>query len=97
MHDNFSGRGNHISNALYAIKEEFRGKGIGKMLAKHSIKTSKECGYKAMQFNSVVSTNIASIRLWESLGLIRAGQIKNAFIKDNNEVADIYIYHKLFY
>ena len=97
LHDNFPGRGNHISNALYAIKKEFRGKGIGKMLGEHSIRISKECGYKAMQFNSVVSTNIASVHLWESLGFTRVGQINNAFIKDNDDVVDIYIYYKSLY
>ncbi|WP_010233019.1 GNAT family N-acetyltransferase [Clostridium arbusti] len=97
LHGNFPGRGKHISNALYAIKKEFRGKGIGKMLGQHSIEIAKECGYKAMQFNSVVSTNIASVCLWEGLGFIRVGQIKNAFIKYNNEIVDIYIYHKSFY
>lgn len=97
LHDNFPGRGNHIANALYAVKKEFRGQGIGKILGEHSIKTSKECGYKAMQFNSIVSTNIASVRLWETLGFNRVGQIEKAFVKENNEVADIYIYHKSFY
>lgn len=48
LHDNFLGMGNHVANALYAIKKEFRGKSIGKILGKHSIKISKECGYKAM-------------------------------------------------
>ncbi|MDP4146670.1 MAG: N-acetyltransferase [Bacillota bacterium] len=94
LHDNFPGRGSHISNALYAIRKEYRGKGIGKMLGEHSLKISKECGYKAMQFNSVVSTNTASISLWEGLGFVRIGEIKHAFIKDDNEVADIYIYNK---
>ena len=97
LHDNFPGRGNHISNALYAIKKEFRGKGIGKMIGEHSIRASKEWGYKSIQFNSVVSTNIASVHLWESLGFIRIGQINNAFIKDNNDVVDIYIYNMFLY
>lgn len=97
LHDNFPGRGNHIANALYAIKKEFRGQGIGKILGEHSIKISKECGYKAMQFNSIVSTNIASVRLWETLGFKRVGQIENAFVKENSEVVDIYIYYKSLY
>lgn len=97
LHDNFPSRGNHIANALYAITKEFRGKGIGKMLGEHSIRTAKECGYKAMQFNSVVSTNIASVHLWESLRFNRVGQVKNAFTRNNNEIVDIYIYFKAFF
>lgn len=97
LHDNFPGRGNHIANALYAIKKEFRGKGIGKILGEHSIRISKECGFKAMQFNSVVSTNIASVHLWESLGFTRVGRINNAFVKSKDDIVAIYIYYKLLY
>ncbi|MFT8316028.1 MAG: GNAT family N-acetyltransferase [Clostridium sp.] len=97
LHDNFPGRGNHIANALYAIKKGLRRKGIGKIIGEHSIRTAKECGYKAMQFNSVVSTNIAAVHLWESLGFNRVGQVDNAFIRNNNEAVDIYIYFRGFY
>ncbi|AGK96099.1 GNAT family N-acetyltransferase [Clostridium pasteurianum] len=97
LHDNFPGRGNHIANALYAITKEFRRKGIGKILGKHSIKVAQECGYKALQFNSIVSTNIASVNLWESLGFNRIGQVSSAFTRNNNEVVDIYIYFKTLY
>lgn len=93
LHDNYPGRGNHISNALYAVKKEFRSRGIGRMLAEHSLMISKRYGYKAIQFNSVVSTNDAAIRLWEKLGFSRVGQINNAFRKDESEV-DLYIYYK---
>lgn len=86
-----------MANALYAITKEFRGKGIGKILGEHSIKIAKECGYKAMQFNSVVSTNIASIYLWENLGFTRIGQVSGAFTRNNNELIDICIYFKALY
>lgn len=97
LHDNFPGRGNHISNALFAVKKQFRGKGIGKKLGEHSLKISKECGYRAMQFNSVVSTNTASVHLWEHLGFSRVGQINCAFMQDDMETVDIYIYYKSLY
>lgn len=94
LHSNFPRRGDHISNVLYAIRRNYRGRGIGKMLGKHSLEVSKNCGYKAMQFNSVVSTNTASVRLWKSRDFIRVGQIERAFVRDNGESSDIYIYHK---
>lgn len=94
LHANFPGRGNHIANALYGVKKQYRGKGIGKILAKHSIKLARELGYEAMQYNSVVSTNEASVKLWESLDFERVGQISEAFKTNNNEKIEIYIYHK---
>lgn len=95
LHDNFPGRGNHISNALFAVREKYRCMGIGKQLGEHSLKTSRVYGYKAMQFNSVVSTNAASIHLWENLGFSRVGQIKGAFMQDDMNAVDIYIYYKM--
>ena len=38
-----------------------------------------ELGYKAMQFNAVVSINVASIRLWKQLGFAIVGTIPNGF------------------
>ena len=94
LHDNFPGRGNHIANALYAVKGEYRGNGIGKLLGNHSIEIAKNCSYTTMQFNSVVSSNKASIALWESLGFLKAGQIQSAFLTDLGEYLDIFIYFK---
>lgn len=94
LHPNFPGRGNHIANALYGIKKDYRGMGIGRKLGEHSLIISKECGYRAIQFNSVVSTNLAAVHLWESLGFKRVGQIYNAFIKESGEVVEIYVYYR---
>jgi L-amino acid N-acyltransferase YncA len=62
------GRGSHVGNASYIVSEEARGQGVGKALALHSIETAKESGYKAIQFNFVVSTNAAAVNLWKSVG-----------------------------
>ena len=92
LHKNASGRGSHVANALYAIRKDCRKQGIGKMLGVHSIEKSKEYGYKAIQFNSVVSTNTGSVRLWESLGFQRAGTLEGAFRNNAGEFVDVYIY-----
>ncbi|WP_079910899.1 GNAT family N-acetyltransferase [Paenibacillus sp. 32352] len=92
LHDNASGRGSHVANALYAVHRDYRRQGIGRMLAKHSIESSKQHGYRAMQFNSVVSTNIGSVQLWESLGFQRAGTLEGAFRNPRDEFVDVYVY-----
>ncbi|SFL57345.1 L-amino acid N-acyltransferase YncA [Paenibacillus sp. 1_12] len=94
LHKNFPGRGSHIANALYAVRFDYRKKGIGKMLGSHSIEVSRQSGYRAIQFNSIVSTNTASIRLWESLGFERIGLVKEAFKKCDNQFVDLYVYSK---
>jgi len=53
----------------YMVSSKFRGQGIGKFMGEHSIKTAKELGFIAMQFNIAVSTNYNTIKLWQSLGI----------------------------
>ena len=58
-----------------------RGKGIGKLLCAHSLEAAKAAGYRAMQFNLVVSTNTAAIRTWESFGFNRIGVVPEGFFR----------------
>src|SRR6202000_1148537 len=38
-----------------------------------------ERGFRAMQYNFVVSTNVRAVRLWESLGVVSVGLLPEAF------------------
>ena len=61
-------RGSHIANCSYIVDKNARGLGIGKALGLHSLKIAKDLNYRAVQFNFVVSTNIAAVKLWQSIG-----------------------------
>lgn len=88
--------GSHIANASYIVDENTRGAGVGKALAAHSISTAKEFGYSAMQFNFVVSTNEAAVKLWKSVGFEIIGTIPQAFRHKTLGFVDAYImYQKL--
>ncbi|NJN42052.1 MAG: GNAT family N-acetyltransferase [Flammeovirgaceae bacterium] len=76
---NLKGRGSHVANATYIVNRNYRGRGIGYALGKHSIERAKVLGFKAMQFNSVVSSNTTAIRLWERLGFKRLATIPDGF------------------
>ena len=65
LHPNNIGRCGHISNASYAVKKGCRGRSIGEKLVRDSIKQGRKHGFKILQFNAVVSTNTAVIRLYE--------------------------------
>ena len=71
--------GNHIANSSYMVNPKFQGRGIGKLLCEYSINYAKEKGFLGMQFNVVVSTNIAAIRLWEKFGFKIIGKTPNGF------------------
>lgn len=45
----------------------------------HSLSHARQRGYRAMQFNFVVSTNERAVRPWESLGFKVVGRLPLAF------------------
>ena len=73
------GGGSHVCNCGYMVSSEARGKGLATAMCEHSQKTALDLGYKAMQFNFVVSSNTAAIKLWEKLGFEIVGKLPKAF------------------
>ena len=76
---NQPGRGSHIANCSYMVKNSFQNKGIGDALCRHSIETGKSLGYTGIQFNVVVSSNTRAIKLWEKNGFQIIGTTPKGF------------------
>lgn len=89
LHPNNVGRCGHISNASYAVKSTERGKRIGEILVLHCISKAKEIGFQILQFNAVVSTNIAALRLYKKLGFVQLGIIPKGFLMKDGNYQDI--------
>jgi L-amino acid N-acyltransferase YncA len=68
LHPNQPAHGSHVANAGFMVRPEASGRGIGRALATHVIEAARSDGFRAMQFNAVVETNVAAVHLWESLG-----------------------------
>ncbi|MCB0567971.1 MAG: GNAT family N-acetyltransferase [Phaeodactylibacter sp.] len=92
---NQPGYGSHVANAAYMVDTAFRGKGLGRQLCAHSLEAAKAAGYRAMQFNLVVSTNTAAIRTWESFGFNRIGVVPEGFYQEEVGYVDAYIFHRV--
>lgn len=75
---NQTGPGNHVCNCGYMTSSVARGRGVATAMCLHSQEVAKELGYKAMQFNFVVSSNEEAVRLWEKLGYEIVGQLPKA-------------------
>ena len=85
LHPNNIGRCGHICNASYAVASRSRGKHIGKKLVLDCIRVAKEIGFKVLQFNAVVETNIHARHLYERIGFTQLGVIPNGFrMKDGH-------------
>ena len=67
---NQAGGSAHVANCGYVTADDARGRGVARSMCEHSLLHARERGFRAMQFNFVISTNEQAIRLWESLGFI---------------------------
>jgi L-amino acid N-acyltransferase YncA len=76
---NQPGRGNHVANAGYMVNPAFRGRGLAVAMCEHSLETARKLGFAAMQFNFVVSTNVAAVRAWERCGFAVVGRLPGAY------------------
>ena len=67
LRPNQLGGGSHVANAGFMVSARTRGQGIGRAMAEHCLNEARRLGFRAMQFNYVISTNTAAIRLWQDL------------------------------
>ena len=88
------GSGNHIANASYMVHPKFQGMGIGKAMCEHSLEQARQQGYRGIQFNIVVSTNRAAIRLWERCGFEVIGITPGGFRHPEKGFVDTLIMFK---
>lgn len=76
---NQSGGGSHVCNCGYMTAPGATGRGVARRMYEHSVETARAQGFRAMQFNFVVSTNERAIALWTRLGLEVVGRLPLAF------------------
>jgi len=91
---NYSGRSRHIANAAYMIRSTHRGQGIGTLLVKSSLPIAKSLGFQTMQFNMVLSQNIAAVKLYQKLGFTITGTLPQAVRNPDGSYQDGYIMHR---
>ncbi len=79
MGPNRPGHGDHIGTASFMVATDARGRGVGRALAEYVVQWHRDEGYRGIQFNAVVETNEAAVRLWQSLGFEIVGTVPGAF------------------
>ena len=79
MGPNRPARGDHIGTASFMVAPESRGRGVGRALADYVVQWHRDQGYRGIQFNAVVETNTAAVRLWQTLGFEIVGTVPGAF------------------
>lgn len=93
---NQPGLGDHVGNGGYMVSPDAKGKGIGKLMAEHSIEEGRRIGYHSIQFNFVVKSNTVAVKLWKSVGFEIIGEIPDAIRHSQHGLTNAYImYRKL--
>lgn len=91
---NQAGGGQHVCNCGFMTKASVTGRGIAKNMCTHALHHARTNGYKAMQFNFVVSTNHRAIQLWQSMGFDIVGRLPQAFLHPHNGYVDALVMYQ---
>jgi L-amino acid N-acyltransferase YncA len=94
MGPNRPGRGAHVATASFMVAADARGRGVGRALGEYALAWAKAQGYAAMQFNAVVESNLAAVRLWQELGFQIIGTVPEAFAHPTLGRVGLHIMHR---
>jgi L-amino acid N-acyltransferase YncA len=89
--DNQPGLGAHVANASFMVDKAARGKGVGRLMGEFALEEARRLGYRSMQFNIVIATNHAAVKLWQSLGFAIIGTAPQVFAHQQRGLVDAHI------
>jgi L-amino acid N-acyltransferase YncA len=91
LQPNHRGGGAHVANCGYVTARSATGRGVGRAMCEHSLACAAAKGFRAMQFNFVVSTNEQAVRLWQACGFSIVGRLPGAFNHPTLGDVDAYV------
>jgi ribosomal protein S18 acetylase RimI-like enzyme len=94
LQPNQQGGGSHVANCGYITAPWATGRGVARAMCAHSLERARERGFKAMQFNFVVSTNDRAVALWRSFGFEIVGRLPGAFHHPIAGFVDVFVMYR---
>ena len=91
---NQQGGGAHVANCGYMTAGDAQGRGVAQAMCEHSLDEARRRGFRAMQFNFVVSSNERAVRLWQRLGFAVGGRVPEAFAHPRQGFVDALVMHR---
>ena len=91
---NQKGGGAHVANCGYITARHATGRGVARAMCAHSLDRARERGFRAMQFNFVVSINERAVRLWQSSGFEIVGRLPGAFQHPTLGFVDAFVMYR---
>jgi GNAT superfamily N-acetyltransferase len=91
---NQRGGGDHVANCAYVTSPHAVGRGVARAMSMHSLEIAKARGFRAMQFNFVVSCNERAVRLWRAFGFEVLARLPGAFRHPDLGFVDALVMHR---
>ena len=93
MYANRPGPGSHVASGSFMVDSVHRGKGVGRALCEDALDWARAEGFRAMQFNAVVETNVGAVELYRSLGFEVIGTVPEAFRHPTEGYVGLHVMH----
>ena len=93
---NQRGGGAHVCNCGFVTAQAAQGQGVARFMLLDALARARALGFRAMQFNCVVSTNTRAVALWQAHGFEIVGHLPAAFAHPTAGFVDAFVmYQKL--
>ncbi len=94
MRPNGGGSGGHVCNCGFAVAAAESGRGVASAMCDDALRRARATGFRAMQFNFVVSTNERAVQLWQRKGFAVVGRLPGAFGHPSRGLVDALVMHR---
>lgn len=91
MYPNRPNQGAHVASGSFMVAAQHRGQGVGRELVQDMIAWVHAEGFLGIQFNAVVASNDAAVRLYQSEGFRIVGAAPGAFVHPTRGSVDLLI------
>lgn len=91
---NQDGGGAHVANAGYVTAAHATGRGVARRMCAASLDLARQQGFRAMQFNFVISTNSRAVALWQAMGFAIVGRLPAVFDHPRDGLVDAFVMHR---
>lgn len=94
LHANQGGGGSHVANAGYMVRAGYGGRGVARDLCAYSLAAARGEGFRAMQFNAVVESNVRAVAAWRAMGFDILATIPEAFRHPELGYVGLHVMHR---
>ncbi len=91
---NAEGGGAHVCNCGFVTAAAAQGRGVARAMLSEALDRAAQSGYRAMQFNFVISTNTRAVALWQAAGFRIAGRLPGAYLHPAQGYVDALVMYR---